>query len=385
MGRVKLKIKRMENTNGLLATYAKRKNRIMKKAAELAILCGVYIILLMFSPSGKPSLCRGKHNNFKGIITKFSQLTPQEREKSNLESLEVLKKTFKKLDHDVNIQDFFGYWTDLGTSNSVEQLGQMENSLKESLNQIRSHKENIQKQEFASLQCNNQFNEMHVPFRMDVQQHLQPLSWITNGDNQNLVLSEDSNLLLHEVCGSTSYSFRSYANDHGSSTKTHISISKQENGILSDLLQFPYLPNNFNLWNDTKVQLTPEMKPNENHVDYNVNGTIEAARTEYDSNHQGWTSTSGPCVIHALMHITYKAGTAQGTSLSSHSLRLYTSLSVKASSLINFLNNHYYFSNTEDDVNIKEAMEDLNYIPKQLFWKCIGIPKIYLGITYSRI
>lgn len=67
------------------------------------------------------------------------------------------------------------------------------------------------------------------------------------------------------------------------------------------------------------------------------------------------------------MHITYKAGTAQGTSLSSHSLRLYTSLSVKASSLINFLNNHYYFSNTEDDVNIKEAMEDLNYIPKQLF------------------
>ncbi|KAG5068118.1 hypothetical protein JHK85_000495 [Glycine max] len=108
MGRVKLKIKRMENTNGLLATYAKRKNRIMKKAAE--------------------------------------------------------------------------YWTDLGKSNSVEQLGQMENSLKESLNQIRSHK----------------FNEMHVPFRMDVQQHLQPLSWITNGDNQNLVLSEDSNLLLHE-------------------------------------------------------------------------------------------------------------------------------------------------------------------------------------------
>jgi len=64
MGRVKLKIKRMENTNGLLATYAKRKNRIMKKAAELAILCGVYIILLMFSPSGKPSLCRGKHKYF---------------------------------------------------------------------------------------------------------------------------------------------------------------------------------------------------------------------------------------------------------------------------------------------------------------------------------
>ncbi|KAH1264605.1 Agamous-like MADS-box protein AGL30 [Glycine max] len=296
MGRVKLKIKRMENTNGLLATYAKRKNRIMKKAAELAILCGVYIILLMFSPSGKPSLCRGKHKYFC-----------------------VLKKTFKKLDHDVNIQDFFGYWTDLGTSNSVEQLGQMENSLKESLNQIRSHKENIQKQEFASLQCNNQ-------------------------RARQAILLGVMPMIMAQV-------------------PKHI----------------------FQFLSKKMVQLTPEMKPNENHVDYNVNGTIEAARTEYDSNHQGWTSTSGPCVIHALMHITYKAGTAQGTSLSSHSLRLYTSLSVKASSLINFLNNHYYFSNTEDDVNIKEAMEDLNYIPKQLFWKCIGIPKIYLGITYSRI
>ena len=48
-------------------------------------------------------------------------------------------------------------------------------------------------------------------------------------------------------------------------------------------LQFPYLPNNFNLWNDTKVQLTLEMKPNENHVDYNVNGSFEAPITEYDS------------------------------------------------------------------------------------------------------
>lgn len=60
MGRVKLKIKRLENPNGRLATYAKRKNGIMKKANELSILCDVDIILLMFSPSGQPSLCKGK-------------------------------------------------------------------------------------------------------------------------------------------------------------------------------------------------------------------------------------------------------------------------------------------------------------------------------------
>jgi len=60
MGRVKLKIKRLENTNGRQATYAKRKNGIMKKASELSILCDIDIILLMFSPGGKPSLCTGR-------------------------------------------------------------------------------------------------------------------------------------------------------------------------------------------------------------------------------------------------------------------------------------------------------------------------------------
>lgn len=48
MGRVKLKIKRLENTNGRQTTYAKRKNGIMKKATELSILCDVHIILLIY-------------------------------------------------------------------------------------------------------------------------------------------------------------------------------------------------------------------------------------------------------------------------------------------------------------------------------------------------
>ncbi|RXH76654.1 hypothetical protein DVH24_019542 [Malus domestica] len=60
MGRVKLKIKGLENTNGRQATYAKRKNGIMKKANELSILCDIDIVLLMFSPIGKPSLCNGE-------------------------------------------------------------------------------------------------------------------------------------------------------------------------------------------------------------------------------------------------------------------------------------------------------------------------------------
>ncbi|CAJ1939810.1 unnamed protein product [Sphenostylis stenocarpa] len=349
MGRVKLKIKRLENMNGRQATYAKRKNGIMKKAAELSILCDIDIILLMFAPNGKPSVCRGRRSNLEEVITKFAQLTPQERAKRKLETLEVLKKTFKKLDHDVNIQEFLGtssqtievcfsesltdigqdlsnqarllqtqisethkrlsQWTEFDKITNVEQLGQMENSIRESLNQIRNRKENIKKQQLVSLQCNNQFNEMNIPFRMSAEQHLQPLSWITNGDSPNIVLPEDSSMFLHkDVEGSASSSFGSYASYLGSSMKNEISNSAQENGVLSDMTstapmrlqlngQFPYLPYNFNVMNNLKYQPTAEINPHENPVDFNVNGSLEAPRSGFDSNHHGWASTSGPCGV----------------------------------------------------------------------------------------
>ncbi|KAG4906510.1 hypothetical protein JHK82_055152 [Glycine max] len=353
MGRVKLKIKRLENTNGRPATYAKRRNGIMKKAAELSILCDIDIILLMFAPNGKPSLCRGRcrasnymnfffhnkieyfsSNNFEEVITKFGQLTPQERTKRKLETLEALKKTFKKLDHDVNVQEFFGtrtdigqdlsnqakllqtqifgthkrlsHWTEFDKINSVDQLGRMENSLRESLDQIRTHKENVKKQQqLVSLQCNNQVKKI----RMTAQQ-LQPLSWIVNDNDQNIVLPEDSNMFLHkDVEGSVSSSFGSYDNYFGSSIKTDMSSSTQENGVLSDMSniapmrlqlngQFPCLQYNFNLLNNLKFQPSVEINPHENHVDYHVNEGFEAPRSSYDSNnHHGWASTSGSCGI----------------------------------------------------------------------------------------
>ncbi|MED6163039.1 Agamous-like MADS-box protein agl65 [Stylosanthes scabra] len=117
MGRVKLKIKKLESTNNRQVTYSKRKSGILKKAKELSILCDIHIVLLMFSPTGKPTLLQGERSNIEEVIAKFAQLTPQERAKRKLESLEALKKTFKKLDHDVKIQDFLG-----SSSQTVELL-----------------------------------------------------------------------------------------------------------------------------------------------------------------------------------------------------------------------------------------------------------------------
>ncbi|KAL7229392.1 hypothetical protein ACSBR2_007990 [Camellia fascicularis] len=58
MGRVKLKIKRLESTSNQQVTYLRRRNGILKKAKELFILCDIDIVLLMFSPTGKATLFR---------------------------------------------------------------------------------------------------------------------------------------------------------------------------------------------------------------------------------------------------------------------------------------------------------------------------------------
>ncbi|OMO93217.1 Transcription factor, MADS-box [Corchorus capsularis] len=337
MGRVKLKIKKLENTNGRQATYAKRKHGIMKKANELSILCDIEIILLMFSPTGKPSLCSGKRS-VEEIIAKFAQLTPQERAKRKLESLEALKKTFKKLDHDVNVNDFLGTstqtiedmtnearllqtqlsevhrrlscWTNIDKNNNVEQLGQMEDTLKEYLNQIRAHKENLGKQQLLSLECTSQFqNEMHVPFRLGAEQQLQPLAWMPNNDSRHIALPEDPNLIPHrDVECSASSSFGSYSGYFGTAKSSELSSSGQENGILNDLSgsaalqlqlggQYPFFSYNLNIVNDTKFPPVAEMNFPETPADYHVNGVLEGPRAGYDAAQGSWASTSGPCAV----------------------------------------------------------------------------------------
>ncbi|XP_042961125.1 agamous-like MADS-box protein AGL104 isoform X4 [Carya illinoinensis] len=55
MGRVKLQIKRIENTANRQVTFSKRRNGLIKKAYELSVLCDIDVALIMFSPSGRLS------------------------------------------------------------------------------------------------------------------------------------------------------------------------------------------------------------------------------------------------------------------------------------------------------------------------------------------
>ncbi|XP_066338542.1 agamous-like MADS-box protein AGL65 isoform X2 [Miscanthus floridulus] len=243
MGRVKLKIKRLENNSGRQVTYSKRRSGILKKAKELSILCDIDLILLMFSPTGKPTICIGERSNIEEVIAKYVQLTPQERAKRKLESLEALKKTFKKLDHDVNIHDFLGsggqtveelsghlgslqcqmaevqkrlsYWSDPEKVENIDHIRAMEQSLRESLNRIQIHKENFAKQHLIGLQCAAaQFQtDMQLPLGLTGEPG--PSSWFQNGcaDGQQAMMLPDDSSLLHQrdIAGcSTSTSLQGY-------------------------------------------------------------------------------------------------------------------------------------------------------------------------------
>ncbi|XP_068636590.1 agamous-like MADS-box protein AGL65 isoform X2 [Aristolochia californica] len=344
MGRVKLKIKRLESTNNRAVTYSKRRTGILKKARELSILCDIDIALLMFSPAGKPTLCLGERSNIEEVIAKFAQLTPQERAKRKLESLEALKKTFRKLDHDVNIQDFLGtgtqtveeltnqsrllqsqlseihkrlsYWTDPDKINNLDHVRMMEESLRESINQIQAHKENFEKQQLMSLECGQFQSGMHLPLGMGGEQ-VQTLSWLPSNDGQPILLTEDPNLLPHRdvecSAGASAPSFSSYFN---TTKPNEIDRSGQEGGTLNELNsneclrlqpgdQFPFEPYNLNLIDEKKFKPGGNMNLHEQIMDYQVSG-FEQHQPEYDGNPHNWASTSGPSCVAMFEEHTYQ-------------------------------------------------------------------------------
>ncbi|CAL4982863.1 unnamed protein product [Urochloa decumbens] len=343
MGRVKLKIKKLENSSGRQVTYSKRRSGILKKAKELSILCDIDLILLMFSPSGKPTICIGERSNIEEVIAKYAQLTPQERAKRKLESLEALKKTFKKLDHDVNIQDFLGsggqtveelsnhlgslqcqvadfhkrlsYWGDPEKLENIDHIRSMEQTLKDSLNRIRIHKENFAKQHLIGLQCAAaQFHaDMQLPLGLTGDPG--PSSWFQNGGpdgQQTMMLPDDSGLLHQRDIGcSTSTSLQSYPGYFSMSKQSTETGGGSEHGqpavhqqppdfgqaeCLTSLqlgAQFPYTPFDTSLFNERMFRPDAmELHDGGAGIDFG-GGHFDMSRPGDEASFQNWASAVG--------------------------------------------------------------------------------------------
>ncbi|EFJ28572.1 type II MIKC* MADS-domain transcription factor [Selaginella moellendorffii] len=108
MGRVKLEIKRIENSVSRHATFAKRKIGLVKKAQELATLCDIDIALIMFSPVDHlihyPSDLK-----IQEIIMRYANVPLAERIKRKKENLEQLNRGIRKQKGDNEIARGMGF------------------------------------------------------------------------------------------------------------------------------------------------------------------------------------------------------------------------------------------------------------------------------------
>ncbi|KAE9587232.1 hypothetical protein Lal_00004616 [Lupinus albus] len=71
MGRKKIEIKMLEDSNTRQVTFSKRKTGLFKKAYELSILCGSEVAIVVFSPGKKPYSFG--HPDINTVATKFLQ------------------------------------------------------------------------------------------------------------------------------------------------------------------------------------------------------------------------------------------------------------------------------------------------------------------------
>ncbi|KAK4765568.1 hypothetical protein SAY86_026658 [Trapa natans] len=99
MGRVKLQIKRIENSTNRQVTYSKRRNGLIKKAYELSILCDIDIALIMFSPSNKLNHFSGR-KRIEDVLTRYLDASEDERKGYYL--ISELKKL--KAENDIALQ-----------------------------------------------------------------------------------------------------------------------------------------------------------------------------------------------------------------------------------------------------------------------------------------
>eukprot|EP00262_Sarcandra_glabra_P002172 TRINITY_DN12433_c0_g2_i1.p1 TRINITY_DN12433_c0_g2~~TRINITY_DN12433_c0_g2_i1.p1 ORF type:complete len:169 (-),score=29.34 TRINITY_DN12433_c0_g2_i1:107-553(-) len=141
---------------------------------------------------------------------------------------------------------------------------------------------------------------------MDDEQQSQPIAWVHDNDGQNMMLSEDSNLLPQNQRDSECFTdapLPSYSGYFFPGKQTEIDRSVQE-GALDELsrseglrlqlgAQYPY---SLSLLSEKKLKPEAKMNLQELSVDYQIN-SFEPPRPGYNDHHQDWPSTSGPCAL----------------------------------------------------------------------------------------
>ncbi|KAL2478329.1 Agamous-like MADS-box protein AGL15 [Forsythia ovata] len=144
MGRGKIEIKKIENSNSRQVTFSKRRQGLLKKAHELSVLCESDVAVIIFSSTGK--LFEFSSSNMQTILTRYSKCmdslkvsTPEIKpEKQESMEADVLKEELEKL----KMKHLRLLGKDL-TGIGLRELGELEQQLNEGMLSIKERKEQI--------------------------------------------------------------------------------------------------------------------------------------------------------------------------------------------------------------------------------------------------
>ncbi|KAI7753108.1 hypothetical protein M8C21_001168 [Ambrosia artemisiifolia] len=152
MGRGKIAIKRIDNSTSRQVTFSKRRNGLLKKAKELAILCDAEVGVIIFSSTNK--LYEFSNTSMKSVIQRYYRSKEENNQlvisASNVKLWQMeaakLKQQLKSL-HEAHRQLMGEELCGMG----VDDLQKLENKLTISLQDIRMKKEEILNNEIQEL------------------------------------------------------------------------------------------------------------------------------------------------------------------------------------------------------------------------------------------
>ncbi|XP_047321112.1 MADS-box protein AGL42-like [Impatiens glandulifera] len=157
MVRGKVQMKRIENVTNRQVTFTKRRNGILKKAYELSVLCDADIALIIFSQKGK--LYDFSSSNIEKTIKKYKEYRKdQKHDETNRPNMDhhhiqLLKSESARMAGMIQFLEssqrkFLGQSID---SCSLDELKEMDTQVNRSLQNIRTRKEQLFKEQVEQL------------------------------------------------------------------------------------------------------------------------------------------------------------------------------------------------------------------------------------------
>ncbi|KAA8520204.1 hypothetical protein F0562_014460 [Nyssa sinensis] len=144
MGRGRIEIKKIENTNSRQVTFSKRRAGLLKKAQELAVLCDAEVAVIIFSSTGR--LFDFSSSDMKKTLSRYNKcldasedaLVEHKAENQEPPEVDILKEEIRKL----NLKQSQLLGKDLNGL-GLKELHHIEQQLNEGLSSVKERKEEL--------------------------------------------------------------------------------------------------------------------------------------------------------------------------------------------------------------------------------------------------